>query len=102
MSLCECRYAECNYDECRGALILNDDCSAKLLPYKIKGSDTATDNTEGLYHKAFTVVIDGLDKLTSLLSYRINCDRNKEYDTGPRGLYYKTFYGRNLRIFVIT
>ncbi len=44
-------------------------------------------------------VIDS-GKHSSLIQYGNNYCRKKSYSTGSTGLYYKTFYGRNLRIFV--
>ncbi len=44
------------------------------------------------------------DKRTSLLREGINCHTKKLYNTGPvtRGQYCKTFYSRNLLLFVIS
>ena len=38
-----------------------------------------------------------MGKRTSLLQKLVNYDRKKFYNIGPRGLYHKTYYGRNLR-----
>jgi hypothetical protein len=42
------------------------------------------------------------DKHSSLLQTLINYGRKKFYNNGPRGLYHETYYGRNLRIPVIS
>ncbi len=42
------------------------------------------------------------DKHSSLFQTFVKYGRKKFYKIGPWGLYYKTFYGGNLRIFVIS
>ncbi len=53
----------------------------KLVPFAIASSFT------------------GFNKHTGFLCYGINY---RFFDKGPWGLYYKTFYGRNLKIFLIS
>ena len=42
------------------------------------------------------------DKLSSLLIYETDYDGERFYGIGPRCQYNKSFYGRNLRILVIS
>ncbi len=73
------------------------------LPFErstIKGSTLVCSSLASKYQTR--VLVTNIDKHSSLLPYGNNYGRKNFQRKGPRALYYKTFYGRNLHIFVIS